>query len=164
MKLHDLRPPVGSTQHEKRVGRGTGSGHGKTSGRGTKGQKSRRRGEFTPTFEGGQTKFVKRMPFRRGFRNTQFKKRYTLIDLDTLDALDTGTEVTLESLAAARVVKPRIAGLGPYVGLKVLGSGQLTKALTVRAVKFSAGAKERIEAAGGQAIALLDEATATDET
>jgi large subunit ribosomal protein L15 len=138
----------------KRVGRGTGSGHGKTSGRGTKGQKARRSGEFYPTFEGGQTRFVKRMPFRRGFRNAQFKVRYTVIDLDLLEKLEPGADVSLESLAGMGLIRPRVAGLGPYGGLKVLGSGGLTKAVTVRAAKFSASAKARIEAAGGAAIAL----------
>ena len=155
MKLHDLRPPVGSTHARKRGGRGTGSGHGKTSGRGTKGQKARRRGEFYPTFEGGQTRFVKRMPYRRGFRNTLFKKRFTVVDLDVLERVDAGSEVTLESLAAARMVKPRFAGNGPYVGLKVLGSGELTKALIVHAAKFSASAKARIEALGGTVVPLM---------
>jgi large subunit ribosomal protein L15 len=154
MKLHELLPPPGSTHSEKRVGRGTGSGHGKTSGRGTKGQKARRRGEVYPSFEGGQTRFAKRMPYRRGFRNALFKKRYTVIDLDVLERVDADGEVTLESLAAARIVKPHFAGNGPFVGLKVLGSGKLTKALTVRAVKFSAGAKARIEALGGSVVEL----------
>lgn len=160
MKLHDLRPPAGATHHEKRVGRGTGSGHGKTSGRGTKGQKARRRGELHPTFEGGQTRFVKRMPYRRGFRNTLFKKRFTVVDLDVLQRLEAGSEVTLESLAGAGVVKPRIAGYGPYMGLKVLGSGKLTKALTVRAAKFSASAKARITELGGTVVELMTEAEA----
>jgi len=162
MKLHDLRPPAGSTHHEKRVGRGTGSGHGKTSGRGTKGQKARRSGEFYPTFEGGQTRFVKRMPFRRGFRNAQFKIRYTVIDLDLLERLDAGADVSLESLAAMGLVKARFAGLGPFGGLKVLGSGTLTKQVTVRAAKFSASATERIGALGGRAIVLDAETTAPD--
>ncbi len=154
MKLHELVPPPGSTHVEKRVGRGTGSGHGKTSGRGTKGQKARRRGEVNINFEGGQTRFSKRMPYRRGFRNALFKKRYTVIDLDLLELVEAGSEVTLESLAAARIVKPHYAGNGPFIGLKVLGSGELTKALTVRAAKFSAGAKARIEALGGTIIEL----------
>lgn len=154
MKLHDLRPPAGSTHAEKRVGRGTGSGHGKTSGRGTKGQKARRRGEVNINFEGGQTRFAQRMPYRRGFRNALFKKRYTVVDLDMLELVEAGSEVTLDSLAAARIVKPRYAGNGPFIGLKVLGSGELTKALTVKAAKFSASAKARIEALGGSVVEL----------
>jgi large subunit ribosomal protein L15 len=154
MKLHELTPPPGSTHAKKRVGRGTGSGHGKTSGRGTKGQKARRRGEININFEGGQTRFAKRMPYRRGFRNALFKKRYTVIDLDLLELVEAGSEVTLESLAAARIVKPHYAGNGPFIGLKVLGSGDLTKALTVRAAKFSASAKARIEALGGNVVEL----------
>ncbi len=154
MKLHELRPPDGATHTKKRVGRGTASGHGKTSGRGTKGQKARRRGEVYPTFEGGQTRFVKRMPYRRGFRNVLFKKRYTVIDLDILELLDAGSDVTLESLMAARVVRPQFAGNGPFIGLKVLGSGELTRPLTVHAMKFSASAKARIEAVGGRVIEL----------
>jgi large subunit ribosomal protein L15 len=161
MKLHELTPPPGSTHAKKRVGRGTGSGHGKTSGRGTKGQKARRRGEVNINFEGGQTRFAKRMPYRRGFRNALFKKRYTVIDLDVLELAEAGSEVTLESLAAARIVKPHYAGNGPFIGLKVLGSGELTKALTVRAVKFSASAKARIEALGGSVVEL-DETISDD--
>ena len=152
MKLHDLRPPAGATHSPKRIGRGIGSGHGKTAGKGTKGQKARGSGEFYRTFEGGQTRFVKRMPYRRGFRNALFKKRYAVVDLDVLEQLDAGSEVSLESLAAARVIKPRFAGLGPFMGLKVLGSGELTKPLVVRANKFTGSARERIEGLGGQAI------------
>lgn len=152
MKLHDLRPPAGATHAPKRLGRGTGSGHGKTAGKGTKGQKARGNGEFYRTFEGGQTRFVKRMPYRRGFRNALFKKRYAVVDLDVLEQLDAGSEASLESLAAARVITPRFAGLGPFMGLKVLGSGELTKPLVVRANKFTGSARERIEALGGQAI------------
>jgi len=163
MKLHELLPPPGSTHSEKRVGRGTGSGHGKTSGRGTKGQKARRRGEVNINFEGGQTRFAKRMPYRRGFRNALFKKRYTVIDLDLLELVDAGSEVTLESLAATRIVTPHFAGNGPFVGLKVLGSGKLTKALMVRAVKFSASAKAAIEALGGTVIELDENLDAGQE-
>jgi large subunit ribosomal protein L15 len=162
MQLHDLTPPQGATHKKKRVGRGTASGHGKTSGRGTKGQNARRRGEFNPTFEGGQTRFVERMPYRRGFRNALFKKRYQVIDLDVLERLDAGSEVTLESLAAAGVVKPQYAGNGPFMGLKVLGSGQLTKPLAVRAVKFSTSAKAAIEAVGGSAEPLGDEEASSE--
>jgi large subunit ribosomal protein L15 len=164
MQLHDLRPPDGATHKKKRVGRGTASGHGKTSGRGTKGQNARRRGEFNPTFEGGQTRFVERMPYRRGFRNTLFKKRYEVVDLDVLERLEAGSEVTLESLAAAGVVKPQFAGTGPFMGLKVLGSGRLTKTLSVRAAKFSVSAKTRIEALGGTAEQLGGEEADTRRT
>lgn len=97
---------------------------------------------------------------RRGFRNTLFKKRFTVVDLDVLQRLEAGSEVTLESLAGAGVVKPRIAGYGPYMGLKVLGSGKLTKALTVRAAKFSASAKARITELGGTVVELMTEAEA----
>ena len=164
MKLHELLPPPGSTHVEKRVGRGTGSGHGKTSGRGTKGQKARRRGEVYPSFEGGQTRFAKRMPYRRGFRNALFKKRYTVVDLDVLQLVEADSDVTLESLAAARIVKPHYAGNGPFVGLKVLGSGKLTKAITVRAVKFSASAKARIEELGGRVVELGEVVADEQET
>ena len=163
MKLHELLPPPGSTHSEKRVGRGTGSGHGKTSGRGTKGQKARRRGEVNINFEGGQTRFAKRMPYRRGFRNALFKKRYTVVDLDLLELVDVGSDVTLGSLAAARIVTPHFAGNGPFIGLKVLGSGTLTKALTVRAVKFSASAKAAIEALGGTVVELDENLDAGQE-
>lgn len=162
MKLHDLRPEPGATHHDKRVGRGTGSGHGKTSGKGTKGQKARGSGKVSPTFEGGQTRFVKRMPFRRGFRNTLFKTRYTLVDLDTLERLEDGTAVTLDVLATARLVKPRYAGVGPFGGLKVLGSGTLTKKLSVEAAKVSASAKARIEELGGS-VTVLEVASSDDD-
>ncbi len=149
MQLHDLRPQPGATHHDKRVGRGTGSGHGKTSGKGTKGQKARRRGEFTPKFEGGQTPFLERLPLRRGFRNTLFQKRYTVVNFDILERLDDGATVTLDSLAALRLIKPRFAGTGPFMGLKVLGDGTLTKRLIVEASKVSKAARARIEELGG---------------
>ncbi|MCL4546011.1 MAG: 50S ribosomal protein L15 [Chloroflexi bacterium] len=151
MNLADLRPVAGATHHKKRLGAGTGSGHGKTSGRGTKGQRARRRGEYTPTFEGGQTPFVKRMPYRRGFRNALFKKRFEVIDLDVLESLPANSVVTLESLTTDGIIRPRFAGLGPFCGLKVLGSGTLTKSLTVHAAKFSKSAKARVEELGGTA-------------
>jgi large subunit ribosomal protein L15 len=149
MGLETLRPPAGATHHKKRLGAGTGSGHGKTAGRGTKGQRARRRGEYTLTFEGGQTPFVKRQPYRRGFRNALFKKRFEVIDLDTLEKLPEGVDVSLESLTAMGILRPRLAGLGPFMGLKVLGSGTLTKKMTVHAARFSKSARARIEELGG---------------
>jgi large subunit ribosomal protein L15 len=151
MKLHDLTPPRGSTHAKKRVGRGHGSGHVKTSGRGTKGQKARTGGNIPATFEGGQTRLVARVPYRRGFRNAPFKTHYTIINLGRLDALHDGTEVTLESLSELGWVSKKTTGPGKFGGLKVLGDGTITKRLVVRAQRISASAKAKIVAAGGTA-------------
>ncbi|MFD2617396.1 50S ribosomal protein L15 [Terrilactibacillus laevilacticus] len=141
MKLHELKPAEGSRHARKRVGRGYGSGLGKTSGRGQKGQKSRSGGGVRPGFEGGQMPLIQRLP-KRGFKNPT-RKEYSLVNLETLNKFDEGTEVTPELLLQNRIIRKL------NDGVKVLGQGQLNKKLTVKAHKFSASAKEAIEAAGG---------------
>lgn len=142
MKLHDLKPANGSVQKTKRVGRGSGSGMGKTSTRGQKGQWSRSGGGVRPGFEGGQMPLARRLP-KRGFTNI-FKKVYTVINVSDLEKLDNGTVVTAELLKALGIVSKIEKD-----GLKVLGRGELTKKLTVKAKKFSKSAQECIEARGG---------------
>ncbi|ART74689.1 50S ribosomal protein L15 [Sutcliffiella horikoshii] len=141
MKLHELKPNEGSRKERNRVGRGTGSGNGKTSGKGHKGQNARSGGGVRPGFEGGQTPLFQRLP-KRGFTNIN-RKEYAIINLDTLNRFDEGTEVTPELLLETGLVSKLNAGL------KVLGNGSIEKKLTVRAHKFSSAAKEAIEAAGG---------------
>ncbi|NMH71968.1 50S ribosomal protein L15 [Bacillus sp. RO2] len=141
MKLHELKPNEGSRKERNRVGRGTGSGNGKTSGKGHKGQNARSGGGVRPGFEGGQTPLFQRLP-KRGFTNIN-RKEYAIINLDTLNRFDEGTEVTPELLVETGLVSKLNAGL------KVLGNGSIEKKLTVRAHKFSSAAKEAIEAAGG---------------
>ena len=142
MKNHDLRPAEGSTQKRKRVGRGTGSGKGKTSTRGTKGQNSRAGGGVRPTFEGGQLPLVKRLPKLRGFNN-RFKVEYAAVNLDTLERLfAAGTSVSPEELSAVGLVDAN----DPIV---VLGRGEISKPLQVKAHRVSASAQSKIEAAGG---------------
>jgi large subunit ribosomal protein L15 len=143
MRLDELRPAAGSTKKRKRVGRGDGSGHGKTSGRGHKGQGARSGGNVQPGFEGGQMPLQRRLP-KRGFHNI-FRVEMTVINLGQLEALPAGTEATPETLAAQGLVS------GKNRRIKILGDGSLSKALTVRAHGFSAKAKEKIEAAGGKA-------------
>ena len=144
MRLHDLHPAPGSTHAKRRVGRGTGSGHGTTAGKGHKGQKARAGGGVKPGFEGGQTPLYRRLPQRRGFRNIT-RKVYAVINLDDLEQFEAGTEVTVESLMSCGLVK-RLKD-----GIKVLGDGELTKALTVKVHKFSKSAEEKIASAGGTA-------------
>ena len=142
MKLHDLRPAEGSTKKRKRVGRGTGSGKGKTSTRGIKGQNSRSGGGVPLTFEGGQLPLVKRLPKMRGFNN-KFKVIYTPVNLDSLDRIfESGASVSLESLAAAGLT-------GAEEPVVVLGRGEISKPLSIQVHRISAGAREKIEAAGG---------------
>lgn len=141
MKLHELKPAEGSRQLRNRVGRGTSSGNGKTAGRGQKGQKAR--SKVRVGFEGGQMPLFRRMP-KRGFKNVN-RKDYAIVNLETLNKFEDGTEVTPALLVETRVVKDE------KDGIKVLGNGELTKNLTVKASKFSASAKAAIEAAGGTA-------------
>lgn len=138
MKLHDLSPADGSTHSPKRVGRGPGSGMGKTAGRGHNGQKSRAGYSRRRGFEGGQMPLVRRVP-KRGFTNI-FRKEYDVINLDRLEGFE--GDVTIESLVAKG-----LAGKGALV--KILGSGEITLALNVQANKFSKAAQSKIEAAGG---------------
>ncbi len=141
MKLHELKPAEGSRQLRNRVGRGTSSGNGKTAGRGQKGQKAR--SKVRVGFEGGQMPLFRRMP-KRGFKNVN-RKDYAIVNLETLNKFEDGTEVTPALLVETRVVKDE------KDGIKILGTGELTKKLTVKASKFSASAKAAIEAAGGTA-------------
>lgn len=143
MKLHELQPAVGSTTAPKRLGRGVGSGLGKTSGKGHKGQKARS-GSKKNGFEGGQMPLARRLP-KRGFTNI-FAKEYTVVNVGELEKLENGTTVTAELLK-----KQGIISKIEKDGLKVLGRGELTKKLDVKAAKFSETAKKAIEAAGGSA-------------
>ncbi|WP_188207991.1 50S ribosomal protein L15 [Alkalibacillus aidingensis] len=142
MKLHELKKAEGSRKKRNRVGRGMATGNGKTSGRGHKGQKARSGGSVRPGFEGGQMPLYQRLP-KRGFTNIN-RKEYAIVNLDSLNRFDEGTEITPELLLETGVISKVKAGV------KVLGSGNLEKKLTVKAHKFSASAKEAIEAAGGQ--------------
>ena len=145
MKLHELSPAPGSTKSAWRKGRGVGSGNGKTAGRGHKGQNARTGGGVRPGFEGGQIPLYRRLP-KRGFTNSLFKKEYAIINLETLDKLfNDGDAVSMETLLEKGVIRQELHGL------KVLGRGEITKKLTVKAAIFSASAKEKIEAAGGKA-------------
>lgn len=141
MKLHELKPAEGSRKVRNRVGRGTSSGNGKTSGRGQKGQNSRSGGGVRLGFEGGQTPLFRRLP-KRGFTNVN-RKEYAVVNLDVLNRFDDGTEVTPVVLVEAGIVSNEKAGI------KVLAKGTLEKKLTVKAAKFSKAAQEAIEAAGG---------------
>ena len=143
MKLHELSPAAGSTKANFRKGRGAGSGNGKTAGKGHKGQNARSGGGVKPGFEGGQTRLARRIP-KRGFNNI-FATNYTAINVSSLEKFVDGTVVDTELLMAAGIVKD------PADGIKILGNGELTKKLTVKATVFSAAAKEKIEAAGGKA-------------
>lgn len=145
MKLHELSPAAGSAKSAWRKGRGAGSGNGKTAGRGHKGQNARTGGGVRPGFEGGQIPLYRRLP-KRGFTNSLFKKDYAIINLETLDKLfNDGDAVSMETLLEMGVIRKELNGL------KVLGRGEITKKLTVKAAIFSASAKEKIEAAGGKA-------------
>ncbi|KEZ49136.1 50S ribosomal protein L15 [Metabacillus indicus] len=141
MKLHELKPAEGSRKTRNRVGRGTGSGNGKTAGKGHKGQNARSGGGVRPGFEGGQTPLFQRLP-KRGFTNIN-RKDYSIVSLDKLNQFEDGAEVTVELLVEAGVISKVKSGV------KVLGNGKLEKKLTVKANKFSASAKEAIQAAGG---------------
>ncbi|WP_299092087.1 50S ribosomal protein L15 [uncultured Metabacillus sp.] len=143
MKLHELKPAEGSRKTRNRVGRGIGSGNGKTAGKGHKGQNARSGGGVRPGFEGGQTPLFQRLP-KRGFTNIN-RKDYAVVNLDKLNRFEEGTEVTPELLLETGVVS------NVKSGVKILGNGQLEKKLTVKANKFSASAKEAIESAGGTA-------------
>ncbi|NLN78079.1 MAG: 50S ribosomal protein L15 [Armatimonadetes bacterium] len=147
MRLHDLRPAKGATHERKRVGRGIGSGMGKTSTKGHKGQKARSGASPRLGFEGGQTPLHRRLPQRAGFRNVN-RKEYAVVNLDDLERFEAGTEINPELLINCGIVK------SPKDGIKILGNGDLTKALNVRANKFSKTAEEKLKAAGGTAEVL----------
>lgn len=146
MKLHELKSPEGSRKAPKRLGRGTGSGLGRNSGKGEKGQNSRTGGGVRPGFEGGQMPLFRRLP-KRGFTNP-FSKEYNAINLDHLNIFENGTEVTEQLLLEKGVISKKLDGV------KILGNGTIEKALTVKVSKFSKSASEKIEAAGGKAEVL----------
>ena len=142
MKLHELQPAPGSRKQRKRVGRGTGSGHGKTSGRGQKGQKARSGGGVRPGFEGGQNPLIRRIP-KRGFTNPH-RKEYAIVKVEDLNRFSQGTTVTPELLKESGLIK-QIKD-----GVKILGNGDLNVPMTVKMHKFTRTAVEKIEAAGGK--------------
>ncbi|MBI5814621.1 MAG: 50S ribosomal protein L15 [Nitrospinae bacterium] len=147
MKLHKLKGAEGSRKKRKRVGRGCGSGHGGTSGKGHKGQKARSGGSVPAWFEGGQMPLSRRLP-KFGFTNI-FREEFAVVNLDTLSGLDVSGEVTAETLAEKGVIRS-----GGKARLKILGRGEIAKALTVKAAKFSKSAAEKIEKAGGKAVVV----------
>ena len=142
MKLHELKPAEGSTHAPKRLGRGVGSGHGKTSGKGHKGQNSRAGGGVRPGFEGGQNPLFRRMP-KRGFSNIS-RKNIVALNVRDLERFENGTVVTIESLLESGLIK------AVKDGVKILATGELTKALTIRIDKVSPAAAKKIVAAGGK--------------
>ncbi|HCL80392.1 MAG TPA: 50S ribosomal protein L15 [Synergistaceae bacterium] len=145
MNLHELRPAFGSKKKPKRLGQGIGSGTGKTSGKGNKGQKSRSGGGVRPGFEGGQMPMIRRIP-KRGFNNARFAKTFQVVNLETIAAsFEANATVTFEEMYARRIVRQ------DNVPVKVLAKGDVDKPLIVRAQAFSAQAKSKIEAAGGKA-------------
>ncbi|MBQ1954205.1 MAG: 50S ribosomal protein L15 [Clostridia bacterium] len=144
MKLNDLSPAVGSVKPNFRKGRGIGSGNGKTAGKGHKGQNARSGGGVRPGFEGGQMPISRRLPMK-GFNNKNFATVYAIVNVADLNCFEDGAVVGVEELIAMGLVKKT------YDGVKVLGNGELTKKLTVRAAAFSAGAEEKIKALGGNA-------------
>ena len=159
MRLHNLRPRPGSRHRVKRLGCGESSGHGKTSGKGHKGQKARSGGSIRLGFEGGQMPLIRRLP-KRGFNNAAFRKHYAIVNLDDLNEFKAGATVNEQLLRESNLVR------GHFVGIKILGDGELKHGLTVEADKVSAGAREKIEKAGGT-ITLRDRrasrAVAADE-
>lgn len=142
MNLSELKPDDGATHRRKRIGRGIGSGHGKTSGKGHKGDKAR--GNTRPGFEGGQTPTHRRLPKFRGFKPL-FKKEFAIVNLSALERFDNGATITPETLVESHVIS------GLKDGVKILGNGELTKKLTVRAHHFSKSAQDKITALGGTA-------------
>ena len=144
MKLHELEKNIGATHAKKRVGRGPGSGLGKTSGKGQKGQKARSGVSISPVFEGGQLPLYRRLP-KRGFTNAKFKTRYATINVEALNVFENGTVVTEALLKEKGLIKNQLDGV------KVLGNGKLEKKLTIQVSKFSASALEKIKEAGSKA-------------
>ena len=144
MKLHELEKNIGATHARKRVGRGPGSGLGKTSGRGQKGQKARSGGSINPVFEGGQLPLYRRLP-KRGFTNALFKTTYATINVEDLNVFEDGTVVTPALLKDKGIIKKGLDGL------KVLGNGKLERKLTIQANKFSKTALEKIKKSGSKA-------------
>jgi large subunit ribosomal protein L15 len=147
IKLHDLKPAPGAHRERKRVGRGPGSGKGKTSGKGMMGQKARSGPGPYRTFEGGQNRLVRRMPYLRGFKN-RWRVEYQVINIGDLNELADGQEITIEALIEAGAITKNQP-------LKILGDGDLSAKLTVHAHKFSGSAREKIEAAGGAIVEVV---------
>ena len=143
MRLNELKPAVGARRNRKRVGRGPGSGHGKTACKGHKGQKSRSGGGVPPWFEGGQMPLQRRVP-KRGFNNVRFRKRYAVVNVSALEKFDENSEVTPETLKEKGLIKKVLDGV------KILGSGEISKPLKVKVHKISESARKKIEAAQGQ--------------
>ena len=143
MKLNELSPAVGSAKDAYRRGRGPGSGNGKTAGKGHKGQNARSGGGVRPGFEGGQLPLYRKLP-KRGFTNI-FATKYAIVNVEKLNAFEDGAVVDINALLEKKIIRKELDGL------KVLGGGEITKKLTVKAAIFSASAKDKIEAAGGQA-------------
>ena len=143
MKLHELHPAEGSTASQKRLGRGNGSGLGKTSGKGHKGAKARSGGGKRPGFEGGQMPLYRRVP-KRGFNNV-FGTEYAEVNVERLEVFEDGDVVNAKALLEKKIIRKELDGV------KILGGGDLTKKLTVQAAKFTGSAKEKIEAVGGKA-------------
>ena len=144
MKLHELSPAPGSVAERKRIGRGHGSGNGKTAGKGHKGQNARSGGGVRPGFEGGQMPLYRRLP-KRGFNNARFATNYAIVNVSDLDVFEDGAVVDAAALVESGLVNDQCDGI------KILGNGEISKKLTVHAAAFSQSAKEKIEAAGGKA-------------
>ena len=155
LRLHNLRPRPGSRHRVKRVGCGESSGHGKTSGKGTKGQKARSGGSIRLGFEGGQMPLIRRLP-KRGFNNAAFHKRYAIVNVGDLNALEAGTIVNEQLLRESNLVR------GHFAGIKILGEGELKRGLQVQADKISTTAREKIEKAGGT-VALRERRTSEQD-
>ncbi len=145
MQLHDVHQGIHKNKKRKRIGRGTGSGHGKTAGKGHKGHSSRQGFKYGALFEGGQITLARRVP-KRGFSNGRFRKDYAIVNLEALDVFDAGAVVDEEALRARGIVKGRHDD-----GVKILGDGEVTKALTVRVARFSESAAKKLADAGGKA-------------
>jgi large subunit ribosomal protein L15 len=150
IRLHNLRPRPGSRHRVKRLGCGESSGHGKTSGKGHKGQKARSGGSIRLGFEGGQMPLIRRLP-KRGFNNAAFHKHYAIVNLDDLNAFKAGSVVNEQALRESKLVR------GHFLGIKILGDGELKHGLKVEADKVSAAAREKIERAGGTVTVTLRE-------
>ena len=144
MKLHELSPAAGSNRDVKRIGRGHGSGNGKTAGKGHKGQNARSGGGVRPGFEGGQMPMTRRIP-KRGFNNVFAAPKFATVNVSDLEIFKEGTEIDADLLRASGLIRKTANGV------KILGNGELTKPLTVKASAFSESAKEKIEKAGGKA-------------
>ena len=154
IRLHNLKPRPGSRHRVKRLGIGESSGHGKTSGKGSKGQKARSGGSIRLGFEGGQMPLIRRLP-KRGFNNAAFKKEYAIVNLDDLNEFKAGSTINEETLRESKHIR------GHFVGLKILGRGELKHGLTIEADRVSESAREKIEKAGGS-VTLRERKSQTD--